>query len=175
MQKMNARQLAMSGLIAALYVVLTLALASLSYQGVQFRVSEVLVLLGFINPIFIPAVTLGTFIANLLGPFGLVDALAGAATTALAMVLIWQTRKVMGDKLHSLIISTVWPVLLNALYVPLLIIFVDPTTPWAAFMSIAASVAFGEFVVVTLAGVAIIQVLRNHPSLMHLFQTKSSL
>ncbi len=170
MQKTSTRQLAMSGLVAALYVVLTLALASLSYQGVQFRVSEVLVLLGFIHPGFIPAVTVGTFIANLVGPFGIIDAIAGAMTTALAMGLIWQTRKLFGDKLVSLCVASLWPVILNALYVPLLIIAIDPTTPWEAFASIAISVAFGEFVVVSIAGVAIIQVIKNHPSLMHLFK-----
>lgn len=169
MRKSSSYQLAISGIVAALYVVLTLALASLAYQGVQFRVSEVLVLLGFIHPGFIPAVTLGTFIANLVGPFGIVDAIAGAATTALAMALIWQTRKLMGDKLISLVVASLWPVLLNALYVPLLIIFVDPTTPWEAFTGIALSVAFGEFVVVSIAGVAIMQVLKGHKSLMHLF------
>lgn len=172
MRNASARHLAMSGLVAALYVVLTLALASLAYQGVQFRVSEVLVLLAFIHPGFIPAVTLGTFIANLVGPFGIVDAIAGAAASAVAMVLIWQTKRLLGDRVISLFVASLWPVLLNALYVPLLIIFVDPTTPWAAFTGIALSVALGEFVVVSIGGLVIIQILKGHKSFIHLFDLK---
>ncbi len=166
MSKMNARQLAISGLIAALYVVLTLAFAGFSYGEIQFRVSEVLVLLPFINPIFIPAITIGTFIANLYGPFGVADAFAGSLASLIAMVLVWQTRRLLGDKLKSLFVASLWPVLINALYVPAIIIALDPNTPWVAFTPIGISVAIGEFAVVSIAGVIIFHKFKDHPSLM---------
>ena len=59
MKKFDARMLTMSALIAALYVVLTLGLANLAYGEIQFRVSEVLVLLAFFDPRYIVGVTLG--------------------------------------------------------------------------------------------------------------------
>lgn len=166
--KMNARQLAISGLIAALYIVLTLAFAGFSYGEIQFRVSEILVLLPFINPMFIPAVTIGTFISNLYGPFGLADAFAGSFASLVAMVLVWQTRRLLGDKLKSLFVASLWPVLINGLYVPTIIIALDPSTPWAAFTPIGISVAIGEFAVVSIAGVLIFNNIKDHPSLLHI-------
>jgi uncharacterized membrane protein len=167
MRKMSTKQLVQSGLIAALYIVLTVSpvLATISYGQVQFRVSEALVLLSFFSPVYIPAVAVGTFIANLVGPFGIIDAVVGSAASALAMILIWQTRKLMGTKLVSLFLASLWPVLVNALYVPALIIMVDPDTPWQAFAAIGVSVAIGEFVVVSLVGVALWYSLKNHPLL----------
>lgn len=162
MKKFTTKQLVVSGLIAALYVVLTLGIAGLAYGEIQFRVSEILVLLAFFNPAFIPAVTIGTFIANFVGPFGIIDALAGSAASLVAMLLIWQTRRMLGDKLTSMFVASLWPVLVNALYVPALIILVDPDTPWAAFSAIGISVAIGEFVVVSIIGIAIFTGLKNN-------------
>ncbi len=44
------------GMTAALYFVLTFLCSELAFREVQFRLSEVLCLLGFINPIFAPGV-----------------------------------------------------------------------------------------------------------------------
>lgn len=162
MKKLSTKQLVLSGLIAALYVVLTLGLANLAYGEIQFRISEALVLLAFFNPIFIPAVTVGTFIANFVGPFGLIDAVLGSLASLVAMVMIWQTRKLLGDRLISLVVASLWPVVVNAVYVAGLIVMIDPDTPWAAFSAIALSVAIGEFVVVSLAGVALFTALKGN-------------
>jgi uncharacterized membrane protein len=161
MKKMTTKQLVLSGLIAALYVVLTAGLPLISYMGIQFRVSEILVLLAFFNPIFIPAVTVGTFIANFVGPFGFIDAVAGSAVSLLAMILIWQTRRVLGDKLVSLFVASLWPVVVNAIYVPVLLIALIPDFPDPALL-VGAQVAFGEFVVVSVVGIAIFSTLRKN-------------
>ncbi len=50
-EKMNTtkqtRELAMTAIVAALYAVLTLAIAPIAYGAIQFRLSEVMTLLAF--------------------------------------------------------------------------------------------------------------------------------
>ena len=61
------KKICQNGIVAAVYFVLTLACAGFSYGQIQFRVAEVLVLLCFFRPDFVLGVTLGCFLANLLG------------------------------------------------------------------------------------------------------------
>jgi len=161
MKKMTTKQLVLSGLIAALYVVLTAGLPILSYYGVQFRFAEALVLLAYFNPVFIPAVTVGTFIANFIGPFGLVDALAGASVSLVAMLMMVQTKKLMGDNLTAMVTSTVWPIVLNALYVPALLIALIPDFP-DGFWLVAGQVAIGQFAVISVFGVVLFKGLEKN-------------
>ena len=48
--KINTRNLITAAIIGALYAVLTMVLAPISYGPVQFRVSEVLCILPFFMP-----------------------------------------------------------------------------------------------------------------------------
>ncbi len=57
------------GVVAALYAVLTWALAPISYAQLQFRVSEVLKPLVIWEPHLIPAFVIGNFLSNLNSPF----------------------------------------------------------------------------------------------------------
>ena len=52
-KKKTVQRLARTAIIAALYAVITLALAPISYGAVQFRVSEIMVLLAFFDPFYI--------------------------------------------------------------------------------------------------------------------------
>ena len=59
MKKLNARHLAVSAMLAAVYTVLSLAVAPIGFGAVQFRISEALTLLPVFSPWAIPGVTLG--------------------------------------------------------------------------------------------------------------------
>ena len=89
---------AKSALIAALYVALTMASYPLSYGMVQFRVSEVMTLIAFYNPSYIPSLLVGCFIANLLGIGGMVDAIFGTAASLFAFIWIVIARKIENKK-----------------------------------------------------------------------------
>ena len=67
------RKTAISGMIAALYAALTVALSPLSFGPVQFRVAEALTLLPFFMPEAIPGLFIGCFLSNIAGGFGLID------------------------------------------------------------------------------------------------------
>jgi len=65
--KNKTRRIVAGGLIAAIYAAVTLALSGISYGVAQFRVSEVLTVLPFFMPEAIPGLTVGCFVANLIG------------------------------------------------------------------------------------------------------------
>ena len=66
---MKTKRIAFAALIAALYAVLTIAIAPLSYGPVQFRISEAIKALVLIQPWAIPGIVVGTFVANLFSPY----------------------------------------------------------------------------------------------------------
>jgi uncharacterized membrane protein len=89
----KARIVVFVGLIAAAYVVLTLALAPISYGPVQFRVSELLKPLVLFNPYFAISFGIGTGMANLFSPFGAWDYIAMAIVDVVAAYMCWLLRK----------------------------------------------------------------------------------
>ena len=80
---MNTKRLVRAAMVAAIYVVLCLVLAPFSYGAVQVRLAEMLCLLPVFGAEYIVAVTLGCFLANLLGST-LVDVVFGTAATLVA-------------------------------------------------------------------------------------------
>jgi uncharacterized membrane protein len=75
---MTTKNITIVAMIAAIYVLLTYIFAPLSFNFIQFRVSEVLTVLPFFTPLAIPGLFIGTLLANLfsrrdLWKFGNVD------------------------------------------------------------------------------------------------------
>jgi uncharacterized membrane protein len=103
------RFLARSALIAALYALLVLAFAPMSFGPVQFRVAEAMTLLPWLFPEAIPGLFVGCLVSNLFGGLGIVDMLFGSLATLLAA---WLTRR-----MPNLLWAAVPPVLVNALVV----------------------------------------------------------
>ena len=60
MRKINTETVALTGVTAAVYMVATLAVSPIAFGAVQFRLSEVMVLLAWINPAFAPGLILGS-------------------------------------------------------------------------------------------------------------------
>ncbi len=170
--KISTRRLVTLSLVAAIYVVATLAIAPLSYGPVQFRISEVLNLLAFINPIYGVGVTLGCFIANIFSPMSTqLDIIFGTLATALSVFFIGKTK--------NIVIASLYPTVFNAIIVAWIItasmtgdmtfflsnpeVLSDGTSLGAAnifYITTAASVAIGEFVVVTIIGVPFVRFLQ---------------
>ena len=72
----------------------TLVIAPLSFGNYQFRISEVLVLLALFDPLYIGGLTLGCFIANMLGPNGIMDVIFGTIATFISVLAVYYTPKV---------------------------------------------------------------------------------
>jgi len=115
--KRNNRFITRTALIAAVYAALTYAFAWMSYEQIQFRISEVLVLFAFIEPRYGLGLVLGCILANLASPFGVIDIAVGSFATFLAIVFIVKIRKLFGLNKKALIIASLGPVITNALLV----------------------------------------------------------
>ncbi|HDI73442.1 MAG TPA: QueT transporter family protein [Candidatus Korarchaeota archaeon] len=88
-----SQKVAALAVIAAAYASLTLLLAPISFYAVQVRVADALLALSVsMGPPAIFGTALGCFIANMLGPFGIMDALGGSIANLVATVIAWKLR-----------------------------------------------------------------------------------
>ncbi len=143
MRNENVKWLAINAMVAAVYAVWTIALAPISYGNIQFRLSEMMVLLAFVNRKYIPGLVIGCFLANMLSPIGYLDVIFGTLATWLAVELVARTKNIW--------IASLWPTLVNAIVIGILLNVQADIPLWIAM----AEVGFGEFVVVTVVGVAL--------------------
>ena len=112
-----ARSCAKSGIIAALYVILTLVLYPISYGGIQLRVAEALSVLPLFYSEAILGLTVGCLISNMLGTNGVIDVVFGTLATFIASVLTYAIGKKTKGKTR-LILGGLPPVIVNAIIVP---------------------------------------------------------
>lgn len=101
--------IAFSAVIAAVYAGLTIALAPISYNFIQFRVSEALTVLPFLFPQAVPGLFIGCLVANIYGGLGIYDIVFGSLATLLAA---WLT-----SKMPSRFLAPLPPVLVNAVVI----------------------------------------------------------
>lgn len=143
------KRLTRTALIAAIYAVVTLAIAPLAYGNIQFRISEVLVLLAVFDPLYIGGLTLGCLIANLLGPNGPMDVIFGTLATFISVYAIYLTGKLIKNYKIKLLVSSIWPTVFNGLIIGWLL---NKLYELPLILSIG-EVALGELVVITCIGV----------------------
>lgn len=163
----TVKNLCLSGIIAALYVVLTVLLQAISFGGVQLRVSEAMTLLPVLTPAAVPGLTIGCLISNMIAsPFGWVDWVFGTLATLIAAVLTRKFRK-------NLYVATMMPVLSNALIVGTELYYLalahpememnpDNWTVWVFMLSVGV----GEAVACFVLGHPLVHALEKAP---HLF------
>ena len=143
------KRLTRTAIIAAIYAVITVAIAPLSYMGVQFRISEILVLLAVFDPLYIGGLTLGCLIANLLGPNGPLDVILGTLATFISVYAIYLTGKIVKNYRAKLLIASIWPTLFNGLIIGWML---NMLYGFPLVLSMG-QVALGELVVITCIGV----------------------
>ncbi|MDE6586408.1 MAG: QueT transporter family protein [Clostridia bacterium] len=120
----TTKRICRAGVIAALYVALTYAFGQLSYQGIlQIRPAEALTILALFFPEAVPALWIGCVLANLLSGYGWYDIVFGGLTSLVAAVLTYGTGKLIKNHVLKIIVGGFFPVILNAIVVPLLIVF----------------------------------------------------
>ena len=87
MRNNTVKVLTIQALLAAIYVVLTVAIAPFSYGSIQFRISESLSQLVVFSKKYWFPITLGVAIANIFSPLGIVDVFFGTLGTGLALAI----------------------------------------------------------------------------------------
>lgn len=166
---MNTKRLVRAAMVAAIYMVLCLVLAPFSYGAVQVRLAEMLCLLPVFGAEYIVAVTLGCFLANLLGST-LVDVVFGTAATLVACLVTYAVRKVRVGGLA--IPAAVPPIVSNAVIVGALELtfFLPGVTGTAALAAWnALTVGIGEVVSCGILGVALVKLIESNTGLRRLF------
>ena len=141
------------GLIAALYVILTLvsSLAGLASGAVQFRLSEALCILPVFFPEAVPALAIGCFLSNLLMGSVVWDIVFGTLATLLGAIGARLLRKT--KYIWLIPLPTVFA---NALIVPpIIVFFAGGGGAWSIVPAVTLGVAAGEVVCALLGGVAL--------------------
>ncbi len=80
--------------IAAIYTVLTMLFAPISFGPVQFRISEALCILPFFTPAAVPGLFLGCFLSNLLCGSAMLDVVFGSIATLIGALGSYKLRKI---------------------------------------------------------------------------------
>jgi len=157
----NLIKLLKMALVAAIYIALTFVFAPLSFLGVQFRFSEVMVLLAIVDPLYIPALTIGCFISNfLLSPMGMVDVIVGTAATLFSLIAMSKTK--------NLFVASLWPTIFNAVMIGAELYYVLNLPFWLSVLQVAV----GEFTVVSIVGVVIFKYILKNRSLLNTLKLK---
>ena len=169
MKNLSVRRLVRCAIIAAVYVVVCLVLAPFSYGAVQVRVAEALCLLPVFGAEYIVGVTLGCFLANLLGST-VVDVVFGTLATLLACLVTYKLRDI---RVKGLAIpASLPPVVFNMIIVgafEITFFFSDgaPTAMLAVFN--AVTVGIGELISCTILGVALVKLIESNAGLNKVF------
>lgn len=154
---LTTKAITANAFIAALYAVITILCAPLSYEFSQFRFSEALNLLVFFNPTYTIGLTVGCFIANVTSTVGPLDMVFGTLATLISCLLIVWFSKIC----KNLFINGLIPSLINAIIVPFVIYLSSMGTSDSFELSAMYWIMFGwiflgEFVCITVIGYPII-------------------
>lgn len=160
MNRLSVRFIAESAIIAALYVVLTWLLAPISYGAIQFRLSEVLILLVVFKPKYAFALIVGCLIANIPSSLGWYDIMFGTLASVIAILPM--------TKIKSLSKAAILPVISNAIIISLeLGIVFDMFSPIAFWFNVL-TIALGEAVVLYLVGIPIMYSIAKNEALVEM-------
>ncbi len=149
----HIQRLARISLVAALYFVCTVAFAPISFGAVQFRLSEILVLLCFYRKDYCYSLVLGCALANLFSPLGIYDVIFGTLATVFTVAAVSHCK--------HLFLATLFPTL-GCVIVGLELHFLTDVP----FLLTTGTVMLGEFITVTGIGYPLFRLLERNKGLM---------
>ena len=153
MRKINTETIALTGVTAAVYMVATLAVSPIAFGAVQFRLSEVMVLLSWINPAFAPGLVLGCALANMFSPLGVIDVLFGTFHTFCSVMMIKRTK--------NIYLASLWPTIFS--FIIGLELYIAYSAP---FIVSTLSVMAGELICITLIGCIVFSLIKKNGYIM---------
>jgi uncharacterized membrane protein len=145
---MNSKMIAKIGIIAALYAVITIILAPISFGGIQIRISEALTLLPFFMGFkAVIGLWLGCMIANVYGGLGLIDIIFGALLTLIAGFFTARSSTIYK--------AGIYPVIFNAFGVALILKLVLDLP----YFITAFYIGMGQFISVYMIGIPLMKLI----------------
>lgn len=165
---MTPKKLVRAAVIAAVYVVVCLALAPLSFGPVQIRFAEALTLLPVLCPEAILGVTVGCFLSNLIASAP-IDMVLGTLATLLAAAATYKLRHVRFKGLP--VAAALPPVVFNALIVgaELTVLYHSLSAPLAVWLYNMATVGLGQVVSCVGLGLLLVWAVEKQPVLKRIF------
>ena len=121
--KSLTKQLCRAGVIAALYVALTYVFMPFAYGPLQIRPAEALCILPLFFPEAVPALYVGCMLSNLQSPYFFYDVFIGSLATLLGAFGSYMVGRFIKKTWLKLLAGGVFPVLSNAIIIPLIIVF----------------------------------------------------
>ena len=155
MKKKTTKYVLQGAIIAAVYAVLTIVLAPISYGPMQVRISEALTVLPVFTPAAIPGLFVGCFVANMVGPYGAIDMICGSIATLIAALLTYKLR-------NNTWLAPLPPVVLNGVIIGGMLHFAYGVPNLPACM---AWVAVGEAIACYAIGVPLIKLLGRYKNI----------
>lgn len=153
--KVTVKSMCRISIVAALYFVITMVCKPFVFGPIEFRLSEMLNFLMFIDPIYIIGITLGCALSNFF-TFGVMDVFIGSASTFLVGVLMWKSKRMWTGIVYATLGT-------SAIAWELWFFFGLPF--WYQF----AVGAFGEFVSMVLGYIVAVKLFKNE-SLLNIFR-----
>ncbi|WKV09919.1 QueT transporter family protein [Thermoanaerobacterium sp. CMT5567-10] len=111
----KTKKIVYGALIAALYAVMTIALAPISYGQIQVRVAEALTVLPFFSSYSILGLFVGCIIANMVGGNGIFDVVFGSLATLISAVITYYIGK--SNLRYKRYLAPLPPVIINAVII----------------------------------------------------------
>lgn len=149
-EKFNTKVLVRQALIAAMYVAMTLSMGDYAFGPIQFRYSEILNLLAFLNPIHAIGITLGVFISNFWSTLGIYDLIFGTLHTAISMFFIIKSK--------NIIIASLWPTVFSFIIGYEL----SALAGFGGFWIMTGQVMLSEFIIMTIISVPVYSLLQKN-------------
>jgi uncharacterized membrane protein len=159
--KLHTRDLALTAIFAALYAVLVLALAGISFQLIQVRVADALIPLSMLFgwPVAL-GVTIGGAVANFASPMPsvLVDVTLGSLANLIASLLAgrigrWKAVSRSASEFFGCLAATLVVTIIVGSYLAVL----TETDLWVWWLGIGV----GSLVSICMLGYALVQVMRR--------------
>lgn len=156
---MNSKKITRFALVAALYVVLSNMVPALSFGPLQFRFSEILTLLAFIDPFYVTPLTIGCAIANIWSPFGIFDVIFGTLASFLALYSMTKT--------DNIFIASLFPSIFSVIIgLEIYFLSAEPVN----FFLVTAQIMLSQFIIVTLIGVPVFKAIMNNPPILKMIK-----
>lgn len=162
---MSIKKVTITAIIAATYVVLCLVMGTLSYGPIQIRVAEVLMILCIFDDRFIFPLTLGCFMANLIGlMMGLnyltLDIIFGTLATLVSGILMFKLRHIKYKNRE--ILSMVIPPIINGIIIGIeLVLYTSYAGNISLFMTYFIYIFIGELLSTLILGLCLYRPLKS--------------
>ena len=146
--------LTQAAMIAAIYVVLSVVFAPISYGEIQVRIAEALTILPAFTPAAIPGLFIGCLIGNTIGGCVLWDVIFGSLATLIGACFTYLLRK------QNKFLAPLPPIISNTIIVPFVLYYAYGVNLPIPFMML--TVGIGEVISCGVLGMILYTPLQKH-------------